>query len=443
MSTPKHTTKILSLLILLTLFLSLFTNVQAQTTFNTLNITTETTFITPNITAETAILIDSSSGKVLYDKNAEQKMYPASTTKILTAILTLEHCRLNDVVTVPYDAIRIIPAGYAVAALQPGEELTVGQLLKLMMVHSANDAANVLAFHISGSIESFADLMNEKLAEIGLTHTHFTNPSGMHNENHYSTAHDLALLMQYGMKDNTFRNFAGLKSCTIPATNKYEERVFNTTNELLLKDTRNVASNYYYPYAVAGKTGYTTQAKNCLVSVANKDGFELICVVLGVGLYDNGLSAKFIESKSLFEYGYEEYTIQKLREQGAIGTQMDVINGTKETRSLDLLLAQDITVLVKQSEMNQERTPTISLTENLMAPIAQGQKIGTISYDIDGVSYTSDLVAAHSVEPSTLFPILIQIGLFLIVLVLLYFLISSGHKKGGKKRKKKKVHRLY
>ena len=111
MRTPKHTTKILSLLILFTLFLSLFTNVQAQTTFNTLNITTETTFITLNITAETAILIDSSSGKVLYDKNAEQKMYPASTTKILTAILTLEHCRLNDVVTVPYDPIRIIPAG--------------------------------------------------------------------------------------------------------------------------------------------------------------------------------------------------------------------------------------------------------------------------------------------------------------------------------------------
>jgi D-alanyl-D-alanine carboxypeptidase (penicillin-binding protein 5/6) len=310
-----------------------------------------------------------------------------------------------------------------------------------MMVHSANDAANVLAFHISGSIESFADLMNEKLTEIGLTHTHFTNPSGMHNENHYSTAHDLALLMQYGMKDNTFRNFAGLKSCTIPATNKYEERVFNTTNELLLKDTRNVASNYYYPYAIAGKTGYTSQAKNCLVSVANKDGFELISVVLGEGLYANGLSAKFIESKSLFEYGYQTYTIQKIREQGAIGTQMDVLNGTKETRSLDLILSQDIIVLVKQSDMNEERTPTITLSENLMAPIAQGQKVGTICYEIDGINYSSDLVAAHTVEASSVFPIVVQIGILIIVLVLLYFLISSGRKKG--KKRKKKVHRLF
>lgn len=430
MNTLKHAIKTISIFILFTLFFSFFADVQAES--STLSL---------DITAESAILMDSSSGKVIYDKNAEQKMYPASTTKILTAILTLEHCRLNDVVTVPYDAIRIIPAGYAVAALQPGEELTVGQLLKLMMVHSANDAANVLAFHISGSIESFANLMNEKLVELGLVHTHFTNPSGMHDENHYSTAHDLALLMQYGMKDNTFRNFASLKSCTIPATNKYEERVFNNTNELLLKDTRNVASNYYYPYAIAGKTGYTTQAKNCLVSVANKDGFELISVVLGVGLYDNGLSAKFIESKSLFEYGYETYTIQKIREQGAIGTQMDVINGTKETRSLDLILSEDITVLVKQAEMNEEKTPTISLTENLMAPIAQGQKIGTISYEIDGINYSSDLVAAHSVEASTVFPIVVQIGLLIIVLVLLYLLISSGRKKGRKK--KKKVHRLF
>ena len=150
---------------------------------------------TLDISAESAILIDSSSEKVLYSKNENEKMYPASTTKILTAILTLENCKLDDVVTVPYEAIITIPSGYSVAALQTGEQLTVEQLLKLMMVHSANDAANVLAFHVSGSISDFANLMNQKVADLGLTNTHFTNPSGMHVKNHYTTAHDLAILM--------------------------------------------------------------------------------------------------------------------------------------------------------------------------------------------------------------------------------------------------------
>ena len=122
-------------------------------------------------------------------------------------------------------------------------------------------------------------MMNTKVSELGLENTHFTNPSGKHDENHYTTAYDLSKIMQYCMKNSTFRTLAGLKSCVIPATNKYDERIFSSTNELL------TASNYYYKYAIAGKTGYTTEAKNCLVSVANKDDLELISVVLGVGLY--------------------------------------------------------------------------------------------------------------------------------------------------------------
>jgi D-alanyl-D-alanine carboxypeptidase len=168
-----------------------------------------------NITAGAAILIDSSTGKILYSKNENEKMYPASTTKIMTAILTLENCNLDDVVTVEYEAIASIPSGYSVAALQPGEQLTVEQLLQVMMVHSANDAANVLAYYISGSIESFATLMNTKAAELGLENTHFVNPSGAHDDNHYTTAYDLAKIMQYCMKNTVFRKLAGLKSCTI------------------------------------------------------------------------------------------------------------------------------------------------------------------------------------------------------------------------------------
>lgn len=393
---------------------------------------------TPQISAGAALLMDASSGKILYEKNAQEKMYPASTTKIMTAILTLENCAVNDVVSVPYDALKIIPSGYAVAALQAGEELTIDQLLRVMMVHSANDAANVLAFHMAGSIDGFAIMMNQKIKELQLNHTHFTNPSGKHDANHYSTAHDMAMLMQYCMKNETFRSYAGLKSCTIPATNKYEERIFKTTNELLIVDTRNVASNYYYPYTIAGKTGYTTQAKNCLVSVSNKDGIELISVVLSVGVYSGNLSAKFLESKALFEYGYHTYALRKVREKDAIATQIEIGNGTKDTRNLDLILSRDITALVKQSDLENEILPEIKIHENLTAPITQGQVVGRITYTIDEISYTSDLIASHEVKKSNLLTFLFKILLILFILYLLYQLLFSNRGKKRKKTKKKK-----
>lgn len=394
-----------------------------------------------DISAESAVLIDSSSEKTLYAKNDTQKMYPASTTKIVTAILTIENCKLDDVVTVPYEAISQIPSGYSIAALQAGEQLTVDQLLRLMLVHSANDAANVLAYHVSGSLEGFASLMNQKVADLGLEHTHFTNPSGMQNENHYTTAHDLALIMKYCMKNLTFRTLAGLKSCIIPATNKYEGRVFQTTNELLIYDTSNVQSNYYYKYAIAGKTGYTTEAKNCLVSVANKDGFELICVVLGAGVGYNNLSGKFVDTKSIFEYGYSNYSIKKLRDSNAIATQITINNATKETKDLDLLISNDITALVTNDDSATEFTPQITLQDNLLAPIAQGQVVGKITYTVDGIDYSSDLIASHNVEVSGSTVLIIQIILIVIILFLLYKLLFGNNKNKKIKRHSFKLYR--
>lgn len=390
----------------------------------------------PEISAEAAILMDSSTEKILYSKNETEKMYPASTTKILTAILTIENCNLDDIVTVPYEAIASIPSGYSVAALQAGEQLTVEQLLQVMLVHSSNDAANVLAYHISGSIDSFATLMNQKISELGLENTHFTNPSGMHNENHYTTAYDLALIMKYCMKNPTFRSLSSLKYCRIPATNKYEERVFNTTNELLIYDNRDVSSNYYYKYAIAGKTGYTTEAKNCLVSVSNKENFELISVILSVGLYPNNISAKFVDTKTLFNYGYNNYTIRKLREQNAIATQIDIGNGTKETKNLDLLISNDITALVSQDDLETEFSPDIQINENLFAPIAQGQVVGKIVYNIDGIEYSSDLIASHNVEKSGFITLIIQSLLIVLILFFLYKLLFENNSKKKYRRKK-------
>lgn len=153
-----------------------------------------------DITSEAALLIDNNTGKILYGKNENEKKYPASITKILTAILTIENCNLNDKVTVDYDSIAIVPSGYSVAALQVGEELTVEELLKVLLVHSANDAANVLAVHVGGSIDSFASMMNSKAQELGCKNSHFVNPSGKHEQDHYSTATDIATIMKYCMQ---------------------------------------------------------------------------------------------------------------------------------------------------------------------------------------------------------------------------------------------------
>ena len=387
--------------------------------------------------AEAAILIDNTTGKVLYDKNADEKKYPASTTKIMTAILTIENCNLNDVVTVNYEAISIVPSGYSVAELQVGEQLTVEQLLQVLLVNSANDAANVLAMHISGSIENFAEMMNNKASELGCTNTHFTNPSGKHDNDHYTTAHDLAIIMQYCMKNDTFRRISGSKSCIIPATNKYEERVYTNTNELLVVATRNDASNYYYQYAIAGKTGYTSQAKNCLVACSSKDNFELISVVLGAGQDYRGLSYRFLDTKNLFEYGYNTYTIKKIRDKGAIAQQIEISNATKNTKDLDLIIEDDIIAVIKQSEMNDEILPEIKLNDTLSAPISENDFIGTITYSIDGLDYVSNLRASHSVEKFNPIYIIIQIMLLIIVLFILIKIFKT------RKNKKRTVKYLY
>lgn len=382
------------------------------------------------IYSEAAVLMDSTTGKVIYDKDSKAHKFPASTTKILTAILTIENCdNLDETVVVDFDSIDMVPSGYTVAALQVGEEITVKQLLQVLLIHSANDAANVLAKHIGGSIEGFADMMNKKAEEIGCKDSHFTNPSGKHDEKHYTTAYDLALIMNYCMKNPTFRSISESKSCIIPATNKYSERVFTNSNELLVLDTREVSSNYYYPYAIAGKTGYTAEAKNCLVSVAKKDDLELICVVLGALRTDEGLSARFIDTKQLFEYGYTNYTIRRLREKGAIAKQIEIPNATKETKDLDLLITDDITVLIKQINLNSKIEPEFEIDPNLSAPIAEGQVVGKIKYKIEDIDYSSDLIASHAVEKNNALLFIVELLLIGFILFVLYKLIYEKNKK--------------
>lgn len=388
----------------------------------------------------TCLLMEASTGKVIYEKNGYEKAYPASTTKIMTAILTLEHCNLTDVATASYEAVYSVPVGYSNANIQVGEELTINQLLNVLLINSANEAANVLAEHIAGSVDSFATMMNAKAEEIGCLNTHFVNPNGVHNENHYSTAYDLALMGRYAMKNDIFREFVNTKFYTLPATNKYltNDRVFGTTNELLKKDTRDSVDNYYYEYCTGIKTGYTNAAKSCIVASAKKDDIEYIVVILGAGTTDNGLSARYLDCKTLFNYAFENYTVKKLNDEEADLKTINIPNGTLSTKHLKVKIQDEINVLLKKSTDTTNLTPTVEINKDLPVPIVKNSIVGKITYTIDGNEYTSNLIAGNNVYESNTVTNILTIVSIIIVLYLLFKLLNLNNKKKVKKNKKNK-----
>ena len=382
-----------------------------------------------DITAEAALLVEVSTGKIIYEKNSKKEMYPASTTKILTGILVIENCNLDDIVTVSETALSNIPSGYVTAHLQVGEELTVRDLLYTLMIPSANDSAYVLAEYVGGSIDGFSEMMNKKAKEIGCTNTHFVNPNGIHADNHITTAYDLYLIANYAMKNDTFRKIVSTTKYVLPTTNKYSntDRIFSTTNELLNRNSK----NYYYENTIGIKTGFTSQAGNCLVSASSKDGVEYIAVVLNSGQTASNLNGRYIDSKSLFEYGYENYKFSKFKEKNSIIDTIEIKNATKDTRNLNLVIDKDIAVY-HNKEINLETIPsTITLQENIVAPIEAGTKLGSVSFNIDGLKYEAQLLAESNVEKDmTLYIILITSGIFLL-------LISNTIMKKNKRNKKR------
>lgn len=366
-----------------------------------------------NIFSDSVILIDSNSGKTLYEKNSGKKVYPASTTKILTAIIAIENIEnLQETTTVNNSAISVIPSGYSSAYLSDGEIISLEYVLQAFLIHSANEAGNVLAEHVSGSIENFVDLMNQKLEEIGCKNTHFVNTNGIHDENHYTTAEDMAIIARYCMKNQTFREIVSMKSCTIPKTNKSDERYYKNTNNLI-----DPSSEYYLEDCIGIKTGYTTPAQNCLISACNKDGLELIAVVLGAPRIDSGKSTRNLDSIELYNYGYKNYSSKKIASKGNTIYNVKIKNGTKETKDLDLIIQNDINALV--SINNENITYSIKLNDNLSAPISANTVLGTITYTSEGIEYTENLVASHDVYKSNFFIFILGLIIALILIIIL------------------------
>lgn len=361
-----------------------------------------------DINASAALLIDNRTNKILYSKNENEKLFPASTTKIITAILVIENYSLDEKVTASYDAIMNIPQGYATANIQVGEELTIKQLLDMLLVHSANDAANVLAEYAGGSISSFVAMMNTKINELGLTSTHFTNPYGLQDDNHFSTAHDLAVIMQYCLKNNTFKQLSGQASCAIPATNKSAPRKYASTNELLIAGNIN-----YSPYVISGKTGFTSKAGGCLVSMAYHNDLELISVILNS-------NDRFGDTRKLYNYGYDNYSLKNIVNANDVITSIEIKNASKTPSKLDVLVSETVPVLAKNSDDLKNITPEIALNKNISAPITEGQTLGKVSYTVYGVTYTTDLIAESNIEANKISKYIFYIVGFLILILLTY-----------------------
>lgn len=393
----------------------------------------------PDTYSSACLLMEESTGKILYSKNANSIMYPASTTKIMTAILTLENCNLSDTAVVSHNAVFSIPSGYSTASLVEGEVLTIEQLLNVLLIPSANDAAVVLAEHIAGSVEAFSDMMNSKAVELGCLNTHFVNPNGIHNENHYSTAYDLALIGRYAMQFPTFKEISSKTRYTLPITNAYskEDRIFNTTNDLIKPNYSSSPTNYYYKYATGGKTGYTDPAGQCIVATATKDNISLIAVTLHGDFTEDNLSQRALDCKALFEYGFNNFSMVSIAQKGDVASNMKVPNATKDSSSLDLLYSDDIYAFVPNGFDTSSVTPNIKLSSTF-APIAQDTVLGTISYDIDGSNYSCNLLASHEVYKNQFAKTAMELALLLVFLILLSkFLKRKKRRKNYRKKPKK------
>lgn len=361
------------------------------------------------ISAPIAILMDGRTGKILYEKHAYEKAYPASLTKMLTAIVVMENTNLTDIVTYDDDSATNMQEGYIVSNLTDGEQLTVEQMLNLLLICSYNDIAEVLAVHVSGSIEAFTELMNKKAEEIGCVNSHFTNAYGLHDENHYTTAYDMALISKEAMKHEALREIVAKIYFTLGSTNKYSgaDRIYNTTNGILLSGNE----NGYYKYAKGIKTGFTTPAGSCLASYAIKDDMELYVVVLKCTNSDE----RNISVKTIFDYGFDKYENEEIAKAGENIQTIDIKGATSDTKKMNAVLEESVVALM-DSEKDYTIQAQVQINENLKAPIAKGTQVGTVKYEIEGITYEANLIAGNDVEKSHMLAFFIFLFLMLIMI---------------------------
>lgn len=373
------------------------TETTESTTTNTEGTSTDSTSSELTLTAESAILMDATTGKILYEKNSRTKQYPASITKLMTILLALEHGSLEDEITFSHDAVFSIEPGSAHIAIQEGEILTLEQVLYGIMLRSANECANAAAEYVDDSMEKFAEHMTARAKELGCENTNFVNANGLFDENHYTTAYDMALIAQELLKNETYRSMMSNTYYLIPPTNKQpEERPLHGQHQML-----NENSLYYYEPAEGGKTGYTVEAQNTLVTYAKQGDTELIAVVLKC----NG-AQHYVDTKTLFEYGFANYQTVKAFSAADLTQNVAITETYKDkTTTLDTIAvapASDVYVTIPKNAAIENITKAVDCPESASVPVAVGDKLGTVVLSLNGEALaTVDLTAQKEVKATT------------------------------------------
>ena len=364
-----------------------------------------------NITTPHIMLMEASTESVLYEKSAREKAFPASTTKIMTCILALENASNVDALyTCGWEAVNGFGSASSLLGLKRGYKVTIKDMLYGLMLCSGNDCGACLAVATSGSMENFIALMNQKAQEIGMTGTHYTNAHGLHNEDHYTTAYDMALLMKYALQNQDFRRIISAKSYTVQEQNGRFAKTIYTSNKLIYtKDTD--TENDQYSYCIGGKTGETNWAGYCLVAAAEKNGVTLITVLLGDNNMQGGTTTyyRFRNAKLLFEYGFRQFvtydlSVYNVTNQFNVQTigydYTDPNNGviTAEVDISGLTLSGAVDELAEITEASFSWTEPELNEEAIHAPVNTGDVLGTVTLLLNGEPfYTGDLVAVTGI----------------------------------------------
>ena len=328
-----------------------------------------------SVSAKSCMLMEAVTGKVLYEKNADAVLPMASTTKLFTALMIRECCALDELVTVSASAVQTEGSS---AYLKAGERLTVEQLLYAVLLSSGNDAAEVLAEHaFDGNRERFVNHMNQQAKELGLTHTHFTNPSGLPNEEHYTTARELAQIGRLASMDPVISRIAATKNIS-----------FSTENDVIHSYTNHNALLRMYPYATGLKTGYTRAAGRCLVSSAEKDGVKLICVTLNA-------ADDWNDHMRLFEYGFTQVRMTCRYNPHDVEVAVKIMGGVRD----EIVASNAVPILLPDIEGNEDYRFQYAIEPAIFAPIDEGQTVGKGFVLLnERIISCFDLVAESSLE---------------------------------------------
>ncbi|AFS78424.1 D-alanyl-D-alanine carboxypeptidase DacB [Gottschalkia acidurici 9a] len=325
------------------------------------------------LSAKSAVLIDSATGRILYSNNGDKRLPMASTTKIMTALVAIEKGDLDKKVTIKKESVGIEGSSIYLAE---NEEISLRDLLYGLMLRSGNDAATAIANEIGGSTEEFSKMMNEKAKQIGAKNSNFMNPHGLHDENHYTTAYDLAIITKEALKSKEFREIS--KARTWIAEREINKHFYNKNNTL-----------WEYEGGDGGKTGFTKAAGRCLVTTATRNGTQLIAVVLNDGNWFN-------DCYTLMDYGFKNYKSFVIYSENQFIRNIDVINGVKE--NISVITKDELIIPLKEEEKDKIKT-VVKLPKELSAPINKGDKIGELQTFLEGeLISTTDLVSNDKVS---------------------------------------------